>query len=192
MTEGEALQLLELSVPRDHAWGSHSVTVARAAGLIADALHAGGAPVDPELARVGGLLHDIGRGITHDFAGHAWEGHRLLLARGEPQLARFCLTHQCGGLTPEEAPIVGWPPRDYRPRSWAEKAVTIADGLAYGERIVLLSDRCADVRERYCNAIDPARYGLLVRVEAKLRALMAEVEAVTMQPTETICGAERL
>jgi putative nucleotidyltransferase with HDIG domain len=192
MTEAGALQLLESYTPRDHTWGSHSVTVARAAGHIADALRRMGATVDPEIARVGVLLHDIGRGITHDFAGHAWEGYRLLLARGEPQLARFCITHQCGGLTPEEAPLVGWPPHDYRPRSWKEKAVTIADGLGYGGRIVFLSDRCADVRERCRDTVDPARYALLVGVEGKIRAFMAEIEAITLQSVEDICGAERL
>ncbi len=192
MTEDEARTLLASSVPLDQAWGAHSVTVARAAGRIAEALAAAGAAVDPARARTGGLLHDIGRGVTHDFAAHAWAGGQLLLAAGQPILARFCTTHQCGGRAPEEAPLVGWPPADYRPRSWEEKAVTIADGLAYGGHVVLLADRCADVRERYHGTIGPAHYALLVGVEAKIRALMAEVEAVTKSPTEASCGAGRL
>ncbi|HEX5503716.1 MAG TPA: HDIG domain-containing protein [Thermomicrobiales bacterium] len=192
LTEDEARGLLASYVDLDQTWGAHSVAVARAAGRIAAALVAAGAAADPALARTGGLLHDIGRGVTHDFAGHAWAGSRLLLAAGHPVLARFCTTHQCGGLAPAEAPIVGWPPADYRPRGWEEKAVTIADGLAYGGRIVRLADRCADVRERYRGTIAPTRYALLLGVEAKLCALMAEVEAVTRRPTEALCGAGRL
>ena len=192
MTEAEARQLLASHIPLDDTWGAHSVAVSRAAGRIAEALRAAGAPVDPALARTGGLLHDIGRSVTHHFSGHAWAGYERLLRDGEPTLARFCVAHQLGGLLPEEAAIIGWPACDYRPRSWEEKAVTIADGLAKGEWIVPLADRCAEVRARYRGAIDPPMYALLLGVEAKMRTLMAEVEAVTKQPTEAICGAVRL
>lgn len=192
MTEDEARTLLASHAPPDQIWGTHSLTVARAAGSIADALSAAGMKVDPALARTGGLLHDIGRSVTHDFSGHAWAGSQILLAAGQPILARFCTAHQCGGLTPEEAQPIGWPAADYRPQSWEEKAVTIADGLAAGSRIVFLADRCSDVRERYRGKIDPAHYELLTRVEAKMRALMAEVETVTKRPVEALCGAEPL
>jgi putative nucleotidyltransferase with HDIG domain len=189
MTEAEAKTLLKSRAPPDQIWRAHSITVARAAGHIVEALSAAGLTVDPALARVGGFIHDIGRSVTHDFSGHAWAGSQLLIAAGEPILARFCTTHQCGGLTPDEALLLGWPAADYRPRSWEEKAVTIADGLAYGDRIVLLTDRCSDVRERYRGKINPAHYQLLVNVEAKMRALMAEVEMETKHSVEEICGA---
>lgn len=192
MTEDEARALLDAHVPLNRTWGAHSVAVAQAAGRIAAALLAAGVAVDPTLARTGGLLHDIGRSVTHDINGHSWAGRELLLTMGEPALARFCTTHQLGGLTPEEAVAIGWPAADYRPQSWEEKAVTIADGLAAGGRIVLLADRAADVRARYRGTIDPATYALLVGVEAKARALMAEVEALTGQSTEALCGATRL
>lgn len=189
MTETEARQLLASYISLDSTWGAHSVAVSHAAGKITAAMWAAGAPVDPTLARTGGLLHDIGRSVTHHFSEHAWAGYERLLRDGEPALARFCVAHQLGGLLPEEATIIGWPPRDYRPHTWEEKAVTIADGMAKGGRIVLLTDRCADVRARYRGTIDPPMYTLLLGVEAKIRALMAKVEAVTMQSTEAICGA---
>lgn len=192
MTEREARALLKAHAPPDQIWGAHSITVARAAGQIVEALNAAGLTVDPALARTGGLIHDIGRSVTHDFSGHAWAGSQLLLAAGQPTLARFCTTHQCGGLTPDEALLLGWPPADYRPRTWEEKAVTIADGLASGDRVVLLADRCSDVRERYRGKINPTHYQLLINVEAKMRALMAEVEAETKHSVEAICGAEPL
>jgi putative nucleotidyltransferase with HDIG domain len=192
MTEAEARQLLASHIPLDNTWGAHSVAVSQAAGRIAGALRAAGAQADPALARTGGLLHDIGRSVTHHISDHAWAGYELLLAAGEATLARFCVAHQLGGLLPEEAALIGWPPADYRPRTWEEKAVTIADGLARGGRIVLLADRCAEVRARYRDVIDPSTYTLLSGVEAKMRVLMAEVEAVTQRSVEIICGAERL
>ncbi len=192
MTEDGARELLASCVPLDQSWGAHSVTVAHAAGLIAAALHRAGVAVDPALARTGGFLHDIGRSVTHDLNGHSWAGYQLLLEAGEPALARFCTAHQLGGLSPGEAAAIGWPVADCRARTWEEKAVTIADGLAYQDRVVFLADRCADVRERYRGQANPRHYALLIGVEAKIRALMAEVEAVTGQPTEALCGAARL
>jgi uncharacterized protein len=192
MTEEEARRLLASFVGLEETWGAHSVAVSSAAGTIADALRNAGVAVDPALARVGGLLHDIGRSVTHDFSGHAWAGYELLRNRGFPALARFCTCHQLAGMSPDEATIVGWQAADYRPRSWEEKAVTIADSLAAGDRLVLIADRCADVRERYRGTIPAAHYALLLGVEPKVRALMAEVEAVIGQPVETLCGATPL
>jgi uncharacterized protein len=192
ISEEEARDLLARHVPLDETWGAHSMTVARLAGRIADALLAAGVDVDPALARTGGLLHDIGRGVTHDGIMHCWEGSRMLIAWGQPLLARFCVVHSGGGMTADEAVSVGWPPDDYRPRTWEEKAVTIADGLAHYDGVVCLADRTASVRERYREQSSPARYVLIVKTEGKVRALMAEVEAIIGQPVERLCGARRL
>jgi uncharacterized protein (TIGR00295 family) len=192
LTEDEARDLLARHVPLDETWGAHSVTVARLAGRIADALAAAGVDVDPVLARTGGLLHDLGRNVTHDGILHCWEGYQTLLARGQPLLARFCVVHSSGGMDAEEAASVGWPHTDYRPRTWEEKAVTIADGLAHYSDVVFLADRCASVRERYRERSSATRYTLILRTEKKIRALMAEVEALIGQPVEQLCGAKRL
>lgn len=192
LNEAAARRLLATHIALDQTWGAHSVAVSRAAGQIATALQIAGAAVDPALARTGGLLHDIGRSVTHDLSGHAWAGYQLLLAAGEPFLARFCVAHQMGGLTPQEATIIGWPAADYRPQTWEEKAVTIADGLAMGNRIVLLADRCADVRARYRATTLPAHYALVCAVETKIRTLIDEVDTLTGQSVEAICGAAPL
>lgn len=192
LTEDEARDLLARSIPLDETWGAHSVTVSRLAGKIADALAAAGVAIDPALARAGGLVHDIGREVTHDGVMHCWEGYRMLRARGQPLLARFCVVHSGGGMTAEEAVSVGWPAADYRPTSWEEKAVTIADGLAHYDGVVCLADRCASVRERYRDQSSPARYTLIVVTEGKVRALMDEVETIIGQPVERLCGARRL
>ena len=54
---------------------------------------------------------------------------------------------------------------------------------------MLLADRCAEVRARYRETVDPTTYILLIGVEATIRALMDEVELVTKRSTEAICGA---
>ncbi len=192
LSETEARALLARYVPLDETWGAHSVTVARLAGTIADALSAAGVAVDVEQTRAGGLLHDIGRSVTHDGIMHCWEGYQMLLARGQPALARYCIAHSSGGMDAAEAVSVDLPAADYRPRSWEEKAVTIADGLAHYDGVVCLADRCASVRERYRERSSPARYALILRTEAKVRALMAEVEAIIGQSVEELCGAQRL
>ncbi len=192
LTEEEARDLLARYVPLDQGWGAHSLVVARTAATLADALLAARVPVDPTLARVGGTLHDIGRSVTHDSAGHAWAGHELLTAREEPTLARFCLTHGFGGLAGPEAVLVGWPTGDYRPRTWEERVVAIADGLTHGDRVIVLADRLGSVLERYRETAPPEQYALLLQIEPKMRRLMAEVEAVIGTPVEILCGAERL
>jgi uncharacterized protein len=192
LTEEEARDLLARHVPLDETWGAHSMTVARLAGQIADALAAAGVDVDPALARTGGLLHDLGRTATHDGIMHCWEGYQTLRARGQPLLARFCVVHCSGGMDAEESASVGWPHTDYRPQTWEEKAVTIADGLAHYDRVVFLADRCASVRERYRERSSAVRYALILRTEKKIRALMAEIEVIIGQPVEQLCGAKRL
>ena len=192
LSEAQARALLAHYVPLDETWGAHSLTVARLAGQIAEALGAAGVAVDPALARTGGVLHDIGRSVTHDGIMHCWEGAQMLLALGQPLLARFCVVHSSGGMDEEEARSVDWPPVDYRPATWEEKVVTIADGLAHYDGVVYLADRAASVRERYRARSSPARYDLIIKTEGKIRALMDEVEAIIGQPVEQLCGAQHL
>jgi uncharacterized protein len=192
LSESEAQALLERYVPLDDTWGAHSLTVARLSGQIAEALAAAGAPVDPVLARTGGLLHDIGRSVTHDGIMHCWEGYQMLLTQEQPVLARFCVVHSSGGMTAEDAASVGWPAIDYRPITWEEKTVTIADGFAHYDRVICLADRCASVRERYRERSNPARYTLILETEGKIRALIDEVESIIGQSLEHLCGAQPL
>jgi uncharacterized protein len=192
LTEAEARALLARNVALDAGWGAHSVAVARSAELIAEALHATGAEVVPTTARVAAVLHDIGRSETHDSLGHLTAGHRILTVLGEPTLARVCLCHGFSGLTPDEANLVGWPRADYRPRTWAEQAVTIADALTHGARTVFLTERLVSVLERYRGLFAPTHYNLLTGIEPESRGLTAEMEARIGRPIEELCGAEHL
>lgn len=70
-------------------WEQHSRSVANNARLIAQ--HVAG--MDAEKAFVMGLLHDIGRraGVTGIM--HIFDGYDYMMAMGQEELARICLTH---------------------------------------------------------------------------------------------------
>ena len=189
LNEAEARRLLASLVPLDASWGAHSVAVAEIAGRLATELANVGIPVDFGVTRAGGLLHDVGRSCTHDLNGHAWAGYELLIQHGHSALAQFCLVHHHGGLTSAEARSIGWPQADYRPATWEQKVVTIADGLTTHDRVVGLAARCADARMRYRDRVDPTTYRLIVGVEPKIRALMREVERHIGWPLDSQYGA---
>lgn len=69
-------------------WLGHSQTAAKAAETLAAACH-----MDPEKAYIMGLLHDIGRYEGVRGMHHVIAGYELLTQKGQPELARICLTH---------------------------------------------------------------------------------------------------
>lgn len=98
--------LSEAAAKNPGPWEAHSYAVARAAEKIARAVQAnvlvkGGEPgdgspvhpLDPDLAYVYGLLHDIGRQEGYTYLAHVWDGYRFLSDFGFENAARICLTH---------------------------------------------------------------------------------------------------
>lgn len=69
-------------------WLGHSQTAARAAEGIAQACG-----MDAELAYIMGLLHDVGRYEGVRDLHHVVAGYKLMMQRGEAEIARICLTH---------------------------------------------------------------------------------------------------
>ncbi|MBR6571706.1 MAG: HD domain-containing protein [Clostridia bacterium] len=89
MTREQAHELLNWAHEQNPGpWRDHSLTAARAAETIADACG-----MEAERAYIMGLLHDIGRYEGVRDLHHVIAGYRLLADRGEPDLARICLTH---------------------------------------------------------------------------------------------------
>ncbi len=85
--------------------------------------------VDVHLVEIGGLLHDIGRAVTHKLD-HGIVGARLLRERGiNSTLQRICERHVCAGIPKSIALVMGLPPRDYIPVTMEEKLVSHADNL---------------------------------------------------------------
>ncbi|HUN85137.1 MAG TPA: NTP transferase domain-containing protein [Terracidiphilus sp.] len=119
----------------------HSRKVAEVAGRIADALAATGHTIDPELARAGGLLHDLAKGQPK----HADAGAAVLRAYGMPGVANVVAAHtemEFSGTIDEQA------------------IVYLADKLVGGERLVTLDERFGRALDRFrdnANALGAAR-----------------------------------
>ena len=84
-----ALSELELAGKMNPGpWTDHSMNVAKAAELIAEACG-----LDREKAFVCGLLHDIGRRTGIAAVRHIIDGYDYAMSKGWNEAARVCLTH---------------------------------------------------------------------------------------------------
>ncbi|MGI8316258.1 HD domain-containing protein [Halobacillus mangrovi] len=90
-------------------WKYHSIHVAEAAEILAKALKEKGEPIEPEIAYISGLLHDIGRykGKT-DAIIHSYDGYRLLMDMGWEGNAQVAVTHSFPRRNEEINTINGW------------------------------------------------------------------------------------
>jgi uncharacterized protein len=103
---------------------------------LAERLREKGVAVDVELVEVWALLHDIGRGVTHD-VDHAAVGGRMVRELGLPEaVARIVDRHVGGGIPRAEARRLGLPKGVYVPETLEEKLVAYADKLISGDRLV--------------------------------------------------------
>lgn len=89
---------------------------------------------DPELARLGGLLHDVGRCETHDIDHIAVGARKVREATLGDDVARVVERHVGAGLTDEEAAKLGLPPGNYMPQTTEERIVAYADNRFSGDR----------------------------------------------------------
>ena len=69
-------------------WIAHSKNVALAAKSIAEA-----AGLDPQIAYILGLLHDIGRRYGMSYMKHSTDGYHFMMEHGFEDVARICLSH---------------------------------------------------------------------------------------------------
>ena len=82
-----------------------------------------------ELVSRGALLHDVGRGVTHDIW-HMVRSVEILKRLGIDELVVLIAQRHVGaGLTPEDAEKLGLPSGQYVPESLEEKVVAHADNL---------------------------------------------------------------
>ena len=97
-----------------------------------------GSPIDLELVKTGGLLHDIGRSRTNTIK-HAFVGAEILRSLNYPiEIINITLKHIGAGIPEEEVEILGLPPGDYMPFTIEEKMVAHADNLINGTKEVEL------------------------------------------------------
>jgi len=86
----EAINILkEAEIRNSGQWVNHSYYVAEAAELIARNID----ELDPDIAYVLGLLHDIGRREGIYGMRHSIDGYNFALKKGYDLVARVCLTH---------------------------------------------------------------------------------------------------
>jgi uncharacterized protein len=110
----------------------HCKTVSKLAVNIAKKLKKKGIPVDVELVRIGGLLHDIGRSRTHNID-HAVIGTEIARSFELPETVIMIIERHIGsGITAEEAKLLGLPERNFLPVTLEEKIVSYADKLVSG------------------------------------------------------------
>ena len=141
-------------------WGDHCRTAARTARAIAAA--APGMALDPDVAYVLGLLHDIGRrqsapGVPD--VRHVLDGHAHLTALGFDDAARICLTHSFP-IKRADAFASPWTGLDAEQR-WTQdyldsveyspydRLIQLCDSLALPSGPVLIEKRFIDVALRH-------------------------------------------
>jgi len=132
---------------------SHCIAVSGKAIFFAERVTV---PLDRELVRQGGLLHDIGRSKTHGI-GHAIAGVEVATALGlSDRIICIIERHIGAGITASEAERLGLPKKDYLPLTPEEKIVSYADNLLSGVREMPFSEAL----ERFRKILGPGHEGI--------------------------------
>ena len=114
----------------------HCVNVTQIALKLSDLLEEKGYEIDRELVEIGGLLHDIGRSVTHD-VNHSAVGGKIARRIGLPEeIVRIIERHIGAGIPKREAEELGLPDGFYIPVTLEEKVVAYADKLICGDKVV--------------------------------------------------------
>jgi probable phosphoglycerate mutase len=146
----------------------HSRKVAEVAGQIADALSAAGLDIKPELARAGGLLHDLAKGQPN----HAEAGAAILRDLGMPSAANVVAAHtdlEFTGTIDERV------------------IVYLADKLTSGDRLCTLDDRFRRALNRFRDHADALQAAH--RRKAVAKRIAAAVEARLGTPLSAILSS---
>lgn len=154
MDRNDAITLLDWAHTQNPGpWRGHSLGVARAAEYIARECG-----MDAEKAWIYGALHDIGRYEGPFGLRHALTGYRLMLEKGEPDIARICLTHSfplpdIGAYVGKRdisdgdrqllTEVLATPMDDY------DHLIQICDAISWGEGVCLMEKRLIDVIRRH-------------------------------------------
>lgn len=169
MNREQAIELLNWAHDLNPGpWREHVLHAARAAEAIAKK-----AGLDPDRAWISGVMHDIGRFEGVRGMHHIIAGYNLLMEKGEPDLARICMTHSFPGgdpmsyigkwdVTDEERAFV----MDYISTAQMDdydRLLQLCDALALSEGICLIEKRLVSV---------VIRHGVNPHLQGKWRATM--------------------
>ncbi len=90
--------------------------------------------VDKNAIKLGALLHDIGRAITHGLEHFIYTGEILRREGFDEKIVRIAERHFACGIKKDEAKKLGLNvDRDYMPETLEEKIVCMADNLVEGD-----------------------------------------------------------
>lgn len=125
----------------------HSLHVSRLATEIAKKCKKNNFELNSDLVKIGGLLHDIGRSVTHD-VWHGIRGAEILRTFKLPEEVVRIVEHHVGaGIPKNEAETLGFPPKDYMPLTIEEKIVCYSDKLIKKNRIMSFKEALHDMEK---------------------------------------------
>ena len=178
--------LSEASSLNPGSWIVHSRYVGKAAQQLALYMD----ELDSERAFVFGSLHDIGRRFGEMGMNHAIYGYRFLMAEGDAEAARICLTHSFpvqditavnGGwdLTAEDYDFLDQFLRRAHYTLY-DRLIQLCDAMATGEGIVAIERRMIDIMLRYgVDHTSVPRWRRLFEMKAEVEQRMGKsVESV--------------
>lgn len=169
-TEREALQLLKDANCASHVI-QHCQAVATVALRLTQEISMQGYDVDIDLVKVGALLHDIGRGVTHRID-HGVKGVAIAQSFGlSLTLIRIVERHIGSGITSNEARRLELPVKDYLPQSLEEKIVTYADKLIVGAREVGYDEAFHEFQQKLGGFLGSAAVDRLQHLHTELSRL---------------------
>ncbi len=143
----------------------HSLRVTQVALFLGEALAAAGFPLRLPLIEAAALLHDLGK--TPCFKNgqkHADWGAAVLLELGYPEVAQIVKEHVYLAVDPAELQVPG-----------ETEVVNYADKRVLHTRVVTLSQRFADILERYGRT--PENRARLAALEIQFHALEEKIFA---------------
>ncbi|MBN1156689.1 4-(cytidine 5'-diphospho)-2-C-methyl-D-erythritol kinase [Candidatus Woesearchaeota archaeon] len=165
----EALKLLKEKI-KDEIAIQHAITVSELSCSVAKTIK-GNNPMlklNPEVARIAGLLHDIGKCVNDSYDTHAYNSGIVLKKMGEKELAEIAERHWWAHEIAKEYGIKG----NFIQRTLNDKIITYADMRAYTD-IMSVEMRLKNVRERYFvnEKIRKAYIGSLTRMKKIVREI---------------------
>jgi uncharacterized protein len=153
----------------------HCKSVSAFAVKIAKACEKEGLKVDISLIEISALLHDIGRSKTHS-VDHALVGGEIARSLGlSKSVVSVIERHAGGGISKEEAKKLGWPARNYLPKTLEEKIVCYADKRVVAQRIVSIEQTI----QAYANVLGKKHPAIkrIWRLHNEITALAGNLDA---------------